>query len=49
MGESLEVSSKDGIHLYGISVKNEHLDVLTFSMIHLILIYTLSFECWYCK
>jgi len=45
MNESLEVSSKAGIHLYGTSLKTEHLDILTFSMIHLILIYTLSFEC----
>jgi len=49
MSESFEVSSKAEIHLYGTSLKTEHLDVHTSSMIHLILFYTLGFECWYCK
>ena len=46
MSEGLEVSSKAEIHLYGTSLQTDHLDIHTFSMIHLILIYTVGFECW---
>ena len=49
MSEGLEVSAKAEIHLFGTSLKTEYLDIHTFIMIHVILIYSLSFECLYCK
>jgi hypothetical protein len=47
--KGLEVLSKAGTHLYGTSLKIENQHIHASNMIHLIQIYTLSFECLYCK